>query len=174
VLHDRSRQRDMAIIGASLTARFAAATAATSGVRPSSLTAIRCVGSFRLKSWADDLAGRAPTLLVSRASWSNLASGSQDHERSPHGFCRALIPAPSRRNSSWTSAGADEPQHHRGPLISIFMGGLNYQVEHHLCPSLARPHLRKIQTLVASYCADEGVPCTQTGLWRPTGPLSAT
>jgi hypothetical protein len=40
------RQRDMAIIGASLTARFAAATAATSGVRPWSSTAIRCVGSF--------------------------------------------------------------------------------------------------------------------------------
>ena len=38
-----------------------------------------------------------------------------------------------------------------GPLISIFMGGLNYQVEHHLFPSMARPHLRKIQSLVATY-----------------------
>jgi fatty acid desaturase len=53
-----------------------------------------------------------------------------------------------------------------GPLISIFMGGLNYQVEHHLFPSMARPHLRKIQSLVATYCADEGVPYTQTSLWR--------
>ena len=42
-----------------------------------------------------------------------------------------------------------------GPLISIFMGGLNYQVEHHLFPSMARPHLRKIQSLVANrgFCA---------------------
>jgi fatty acid desaturase len=53
-----------------------------------------------------------------------------------------------------------------GPLISIFMGGLNYQVEHHLFPSMARPHLRKIQSLVATYCADEGVPYTQTSLWK--------
>ena len=53
-----------------------------------------------------------------------------------------------------------------GPLISIFMGGLNYQVEHHLFPSMARPHLRKIQSLVATYCADEGVPYTQTSLWQ--------
>ena len=53
-----------------------------------------------------------------------------------------------------------------GPLMSIFMGGLNYQVEHHLFPSMARPHLRKIQPLVAAYCAAEGVPYTQTTLWQ--------
>jgi fatty acid desaturase len=52
-----------------------------------------------------------------------------------------------------------------GPLVSIFMGGLNYQVEHHLFPSMARPHLRKIQPLVAAYCAAEGVPYVQTSLW---------
>ena len=52
-----------------------------------------------------------------------------------------------------------------GPLMSVFMGGLNYQVEHHLFPSMARPHLRKIQPLVAAYCAAEGVPYTQTSLW---------
>ena len=52
-----------------------------------------------------------------------------------------------------------------GPLVSIFMGGLNYQVEHHLFPSMARPHLRRIQPLVAAYCAAEGVPYVQTSLW---------
>jgi fatty acid desaturase len=52
-----------------------------------------------------------------------------------------------------------------GPLMSIFMGGLNYQIEHHLFPSMARPHLRKIQPLVAGHCAAEGVPYTQTSLW---------
>jgi fatty acid desaturase len=45
------------------------------------------------------------------------------------------------------------------------MGGLNYQIEHHLFPSMARPHLRKIQPLVAAHCAAEGVPYTQTSLW---------
>ena len=47
-----------------------------------------------------------------------------------------------------------------GAWMSIFMGGLNYQVEHHLFPSMARPHLRKAQPLVAAYCAAEGVPYT--------------
>jgi fatty acid desaturase len=45
-----------------------------------------------------------------------------------------------------------------GPLISVFMGGLNYQIEHHLFPSMARPYLRKAQPLVAAYCAAQGVP----------------
>ena len=53
-----------------------------------------------------------------------------------------------------------------GPLISIFMGGLNYQIEHHLFPSMARPHLRKAQPLVAAYCAAQGVPYTRTSLWH--------
>jgi fatty acid desaturase len=36
-----------------------------------------------------------------------------------------------------------------GPPISVFLGGLNYQIEHHLFPSMARPQLRKAQPLVA-------------------------
>jgi Fatty acid desaturase len=53
-----------------------------------------------------------------------------------------------------------------GPLISVFMGGLNYQIEHHLFPSMARPHLRKARPLVAAYCAAQGVPYTRTSLWQ--------
>jgi fatty acid desaturase len=53
-----------------------------------------------------------------------------------------------------------------GPLISVFMGGLNYQIEHHLFPSMARPYLRKAQPLVAAYCAAQGVPYTRTTLWH--------
>jgi fatty acid desaturase len=53
-----------------------------------------------------------------------------------------------------------------GRVIDIFMGGLNHQVEHHLFPSMARPHLRKAQPLVAAYCADQQVPYTQTTLWQ--------
>lgn len=52
-----------------------------------------------------------------------------------------------------------------GRLVSVFMGGLNYQIEHHLFPSMARPQLRKAQHLVAAHCAAEGVPYTQTSLW---------
>jgi fatty acid desaturase len=53
-----------------------------------------------------------------------------------------------------------------GPLVSVFMGGLNFQIEHHLFPSMARPHLRKAQPLVAAYCANQGVPYTTTSLWQ--------
>jgi fatty acid desaturase len=56
-----------------------------------------------------------------------------------------------------------------GRLIAILMGGLNYQVEHHLFPSMARPSLRKVQPLVAAYCAAAGVPYTQTTLWQSYG-----
>lgn len=53
-----------------------------------------------------------------------------------------------------------------GRLMSIFMGGLNYQIEHHLFPSMARPYLRRAQPLIAAYCAAHGVPYTQTTLWQ--------
>ncbi|HKX14576.1 MAG TPA: acyl-CoA desaturase [Propionibacteriaceae bacterium] len=56
-----------------------------------------------------------------------------------------------------------------GPLVSIFMGGLNYQIEHHLFPSMARPYLRKAQSLVSGYCAAQGVPYTRTSLWQAYG-----
>jgi hypothetical protein len=47
------------------------------------------------------------------------------------------------------SPGPDEPHISGGLPISVFMGGLNYQIEHHLFPSMARPQLRKAQPLVA-------------------------
>ena len=56
-----------------------------------------------------------------------------------------------------------------GRFMAILMGGLNYQIEHHLFPSMARPYLRKVQPLVAAYCAAEGVPYTQTTLWQSYG-----
>ncbi len=51
-----------------------------------------------------------------------------------------------------------------GLPMDIFMGGLNYQIEHHLFPSMARPNLRKVQKMVAAHCAEVGVPYTQTSL----------
>jgi fatty acid desaturase len=49
------------------------------------------------------------------------------------------------------------------------MGGLNYQVEHHLFPSMPRPHLRFVQPMVAAHCAALNVPYTQTTLWQSYG-----
>ncbi|HET9872087.1 MAG TPA: acyl-CoA desaturase [Propionibacteriaceae bacterium] len=53
-----------------------------------------------------------------------------------------------------------------GRPMSVLMGGLNYQIEHHLFPSMARPHLRRVQPMVEAHCAAMGVPYTQTTLLR--------
>jgi len=44
------------------------------------------------------------------------------------------------------------------------MGGLNYQVEHHLFPNMPRPHLSKAREIVRDYCASNDVPYTETSL----------
>jgi fatty acid desaturase len=49
------------------------------------------------------------------------------------------------------------------------MGGLNYQIEHHLFPSMPRPHLRLAAPLISAYCAEREVPYTETGLWESYG-----
>ncbi|MFD7898205.1 fatty acid desaturase family protein [Streptomyces sp. NPDC059568] len=51
-----------------------------------------------------------------------------------------------------------------GMLTDWFLGGLNYQIEHHLFPSMPRPHLRLAQPLVRAHCLALGVPYTETGL----------
>ncbi len=58
----------------------------------------------------------------------------------------------------------------RGNLfIDFMMGGLNYQIEHHLFPSMPRPHLRRAAPTIAQFCADHNVPYTQTGLAESYG-----
>ncbi|MGQ4384735.1 fatty acid desaturase family protein [Streptomyces sp. SAS_270] len=49
-------------------------------------------------------------------------------------------------------------------LTDWFLGGLNYQIEHHLFPSMPRPHLRLAQPLVRAHCAELGIPYAETGL----------
>ncbi|MDX6417156.1 MAG: hypothetical protein QOG28_1776 [Trebonia sp.] len=51
-----------------------------------------------------------------------------------------------------------------GWLTDFALGGLNYQIEHHLFPSMPRPNLRRAQALVAAFCADRGVPYAETSL----------
>ncbi|HET8926396.1 MAG TPA: acyl-CoA desaturase [Microbacterium sp.] len=51
-----------------------------------------------------------------------------------------------------------------GPLVHFFMGGLEYQIEHHLFPMAPRPNLAGLQKLVRRYCAAYGIPYTETTL----------
>ena len=52
-----------------------------------------------------------------------------------------------------------------GVLVDFAMGGLNYQIEHHLFPSMPRPTLRRVQPIVREYCALHGVNYTEVGLF---------
>ena len=49
------------------------------------------------------------------------------------------------------------------------MGGLNYQVEHHLFPNMARPNLARARRIVREFCREHDVPYTETSLWRSYG-----
>ena len=51
-----------------------------------------------------------------------------------------------------------------GRFVDLLLGGLNYQVEHHLFPSMPRPNLRRAQPLVAAFCAERGIRYVETGL----------
>jgi fatty acid desaturase len=50
------------------------------------------------------------------------------------------------------------------PFVDAAMGGLNYQIEHHLFPSMPRPNLKRVRPLVRRYCAERQIPYTELGL----------
>jgi fatty acid desaturase len=54
-------------------------------------------------------------------------------------------------------------------VVTFLMGGLNYQVEHHLFPSMSRPHLKAARLLVREHCDTLEVPYTETTLLRSYG-----
>ena len=51
-----------------------------------------------------------------------------------------------------------------GWLTDFVLGGLNYQIEHHLFPSMPRPSLRRSQPIVRSFCQEHGVSYLETSL----------
>jgi fatty acid desaturase len=50
------------------------------------------------------------------------------------------------------------------PVTDFALGGLNYQIEHHLFPSMPRPNLRHAQHLVRAFCDERGVSYLETRL----------
>jgi fatty acid desaturase len=49
--------------------------------------------------------------------------------------------------------------------VDFVLGGLNYQIEHHLFPNMPRPNLRRAQPLVRAFCHQHGLPYTQASLF---------
>ncbi len=46
------------------------------------------------------------------------------------------------------------------------MGGLNYQIEHHLFPTMPMANLRRCQGMVRAYCSAHGIDYCETSLVR--------
>jgi fatty acid desaturase len=58
-----------------------------------------------------------------------------------------------------------------GRLMTFVLGGLNFQIEHHLFPSMPRPNLVRAQSIVRAFCLDNGLSYTEdslTGSYRKT------
>ncbi len=51
-----------------------------------------------------------------------------------------------------------------GWFTDMALGGLNYQIEHHLFPSMPSPHLRRAQAIVRRHCQELGVSYLETSL----------
>lgn len=51
-----------------------------------------------------------------------------------------------------------------GWFTDLALGGLNYQIEHHLFPSMPRPSLRRSQGLIREFCRHEGLTYCEASL----------
>jgi fatty acid desaturase len=50
-------------------------------------------------------------------------------------------------------------------LVDFLLGGLNYQIEHHLFPNMPRPNLRHAQPLVRAFCQEHDLPYTEATMF---------
>jgi fatty acid desaturase len=92
-------------------------------------------------------------------------SGSTWAARS-HRTTRACRSSVRSRNSTTYATKSSHRANVRGDwFVDQVLGGLNYQIEHHLFPSMPRSHLRNAQRLVQAYCAQHQIPYTETGLF---------
>nr|WP_042179887.1 acyl-CoA desaturase [Kibdelosporangium sp. MJ126-NF4]ADB02864.1 AzicI [Kibdelosporangium sp. MJ126-NF4]CEL14080.1 Fatty acid desaturase [Kibdelosporangium sp. MJ126-NF4]CTQ88446.1 Fatty acid desaturase (EC 1.14.19.3) [Kibdelosporangium sp. MJ126-NF4] len=51
-----------------------------------------------------------------------------------------------------------------GRWVDGLLGGLNYQIEHHLFPHMPRPNLRRAQPIVEGFCGRHGIPYSKATL----------
>ena len=51
-------------------------------------------------------------------------------------------------------------------VSNFWFGGLHYQIEHHLFPSIARIRLKKLKKIVEPFCEEVGVPYVEVGCFR--------
>jgi fatty acid desaturase len=52
-----------------------------------------------------------------------------------------------------------------GRVLDLALGGLNYQIEHHLFPSMPRAALRRARPIVRDFCTEHDISYVETGLF---------
>jgi fatty acid desaturase len=52
------------------------------------------------------------------------------------------------------------------PITDLLYGSLNYQIEHHLFPTMPRCNIRRAHKIVRDYCAEVNVPYYETSIYR--------
>jgi fatty acid desaturase len=53
-----------------------------------------------------------------------------------------------------------------GGVASLAMGGLNYQIEHHLFPNMPRPNLHRVRPIVQRFCSAHDIPYQEMSITR--------
>ena len=53
-----------------------------------------------------------------------------------------------------------------GWFTTLWFGGLNIQIEHHLFPSMPRCNLKKAQEIVRNFCEDRNIAYYETSVFR--------
>jgi fatty acid desaturase len=52
------------------------------------------------------------------------------------------------------------------PMTDFLYGGLNYQIEHHLFPTMPQNKLPRARELVKAFCDERQIPYYETGFWQ--------
>jgi fatty acid desaturase len=92
------------------------------------------------------------------------------------GFYLALVFAPNHKGMPQVASGErmdflrsqvlTSRNVHAHPVTDFLYGGLNYQIEHHLFPTMPRCNVRRAHAIVREFCGDTGVPYYQTSVIR--------
>jgi len=57
-------------------------------------------------------------------------------------------------------------------VVDVWYGGLNYQIEHHLFPTIPRNKLKAAREVVKDFCRERGLPYHETGAWQSYGEIT--
>jgi fatty acid desaturase len=92
------------------------------------------------------------------------------------GFCMGLVFAPNHKGMPMIEEGVRVDFLHRqvttarnitpGRITDWCFGGLNYQIEHHLFPSMPRNRLPEARTIVKAFCREHSIPYAETSVLR--------